>query len=247
MEVMDIRLATQKRRVKPCESWESYRVLFEDRNHWPRYQAPSKTEIQENSFGFAYAAKSKPIDWRAHRRREFSLIFGRPNVDACGNMTVPYVRDSAEETGRPQDQLRLRKDATESSLYRDSFSSKSMPPPSVTTRHCSNPMQVSKGIIPVLENGDQTKKVWQEGISFEALYDSRKMENYPKRGNRHGAFIWHRADPFKSQLVNESLQSLSRVVDTNIQQDPVMITAPKALKRQNRKEPSVVGDIIFGT
>ncbi|KAJ8311150.1 hypothetical protein KUTeg_011298 [Tegillarca granosa] len=65
-----------------------------------------------------------------------------------------------------------------------------------STRHSANPnKQPALGTEP--NDGDQ--RLYKENISYEHQYDSRIDQNYPRRGKRHGSFVWKQMSPEESR------------------------------------------------
>ncbi|XP_059143789.1 uncharacterized protein LOC131931098 [Physella acuta] len=148
------------------------------------------------------------LDHRAHKPQPTSCGFLDKNVRLlCEPICNVYTHDLKHEEGnwwpaRANPGTLMTPPYAEDTHYRIHYNYRqgNLPPPA--GRHTASKTRDSAvGAVPVnfLREKDGSQRFFNESISYEHQYNSRRDPNYPNRGKRHGAFVWSRMDPISQR------------------------------------------------
>ncbi|KAL5008378.1 hypothetical protein ScPMuIL_013959 [Solemya velum] len=212
----------RKKRVSTRYNPDTFRVISveaEDSHpiQWPPVQGqrelpsnPILTNPDWNSVKGKPQVLPHPVDdYRGNRPHPTGCGFLRHNVAL---LNEPVCTVHTNSTHIKQDQWWPSRTSNEplkvppyakDTIYREDFHvDKERSSITGFSRHSSNPnKEAVLGVVPVnfLRPRDGSKRLYNEKISFEHLYNCRTDPNYPVRAKRHGSFVWQNISPQKAE------------------------------------------------
>lgn len=184
---------TQKKRVPEQFHSNTFRIFNE--------KLPESLGRERYNHSYVFRRNSSLLD---HQSSPNIHNIPQPYYAKCITTNVRTFNDpiyymETENQGNwrqsaPDSKLQLPPPYSRDSTQRSDFTS--LPQTHIlNTRYGANPNKSpASGIVPTA-SPNATPKVLLEKMSFIHQYDSRKWENEPIRGRRHGAFVWTEIRP----------------------------------------------------